>query len=140
VAKSKSEYWLTDTGLTLITGWARDGLTEAQIAQNMGVSMSTLSNYKLKYEEILEALKAGKEVADYAVESALYRKACGGDTVAMIFWLKNRRPTKWRDKPLSVGTEDILAKMALMFGVVEERAAEIATAGDAEDGTEQKTS
>ena len=44
-------------------------------------------------------LKRGKEVVDYQVENALLNKALGGDTTAQIFWLKNRRPDKWRDKP-----------------------------------------
>ena len=41
---------------------------------------------------------------DYEVENALLAKALGGDVTAMIFWLKNRRPDKWRDKPERVET------------------------------------
>lgn len=64
MAKSKVEYWLTGEGLILLEGWARDGLTDEQIAYNMGVSVKTLYNYKDKYLQILQALKAGKEVSD----------------------------------------------------------------------------
>lgn len=98
MAKSKAEYWLTEDGLILLKGWARDGLTDEQIAHNCGISTTTLYNWKNKHIEIFEALKKGKEVVDYQVENALLKKALVGDTTAQIFWLKNRRPDKWRDK------------------------------------------
>lgn len=120
MAKGKYEYWLTPEGLLKIEGWARDGLTDEQIAKNMGVSVSTLNNWKNKYVEILESLKRGKEVVDRLVENALLKRALGysyteityeggvetkrvvkevvPDTTAQIFWLKNRKPEDWRDK------------------------------------------
>ena len=99
VARGKFEYWLTEDGLTLLKGWARDGLTDEQIAHNMGVAYSTFRVWKDKYPAIPAALKTSKEIVDYEVENALLNKALGGDTTAQIFWLKNRRPDKWRDKP-----------------------------------------
>lgn len=99
MAKGKYEYWLTDDGLLLLSGWARDGLTDEQISHNMGISLATLKNYKRDHLTILAAIKKGKEVADYEVENALHKKALGGDVAAQIFWLKNRKPKKWRDKP-----------------------------------------
>jgi hypothetical protein len=98
MAKGKYEEWLTKDGLILIEGWARDGLTDEQIAHNMGISRSTLKEWKKDYPAISAALKKTKEVVDREVENALYKKACEGDTTAMIFWLKNRRPNDWRDK------------------------------------------
>lgn len=99
VAKGKYERWLEPDGLTLLEGWARDGLTDEQIAHNVGITAKTLYEWKNKFCEICEALKRGKEVVDYRVENALLNKALCGDTTAQIFWLKNRRPDKWRDKP-----------------------------------------
>jgi DNA-binding XRE family transcriptional regulator len=99
MAKAKSDYWLTNEGLILIQGWARDGLTNEQIAQNMGITRQTLNVWSKKYSSISDALKKGKEVVDYAVENALLKNALGGDTTAQIFWLKNRKPKQWRDKP-----------------------------------------
>ena len=84
--------------LVLVEGWARDGLTELQIAKNLGISKTTLENYKREHVDFLTALKRGKEVVDYEVENALLKKALMGDTTAMIFWLKNRRPDKWKDR------------------------------------------
>jgi DNA-binding XRE family transcriptional regulator len=98
MAKGKYEEWLKPDGLILIEGWARDGLTDEQIAHNMGISRSTLKEWKKDYPAISAALKKTKEVVDREVENALYKKACEGDTTAMIFWLKNRRPNDWRDK------------------------------------------
>lgn len=105
MAKGKFEYWLTKDGLTLLEGWARDGLTDEQIAANMGIATSTLYAWKKDHGEISEALKKGKEVVDYEVENALLVKALCGDVTAQIFWLKNRRPRRWRDKPEEGGSD-----------------------------------
>ena len=107
VARGKYQQWLEPDGLLLLEGWARDGLTDEQIAHNMGITAKTLYEWKNKYSDICEVLKKGKEVVDYQVENALLNKALAGDTTAQIFWLKNRRPDKWRDKPREVdGGED----------------------------------
>ena len=98
MAKGKYEYWLSPEGVLLIEGWARDGLTDEQIAHNMGITRETLRVWKNKYSVISVTLKNGKEVIDYKVENALLNSALEGNTTAQIFWLKNRRPDKWRDK------------------------------------------
>lgn len=126
MAKGKYQEWIEPEGLLKIEGWARDGLTDDQIANNIGISVSCLNNWKNKYVEILESLKRGKEVVDRQVENALLKRALGyeytettreyipelaemhvtkevtkqvvPDTTAQIFWLKNRKSDKWRDK------------------------------------------
>lgn len=117
---AKYTEWLTDEGLLLISGWAKDGLTEEQIANNIGISRSTLNEWKKKFSVISDTLKQSKEIADHQVENALHKTALGfyyeedmvtnqGDvvrvkkyskpnTTAQIFWLKNRKPADWRDK------------------------------------------
>ena len=125
MAKGKYQQWLEQEGLTLLEGWARDGLTDEQLAAKIGINPATLYDWKNKYPKISEALKKGKEVVDIQVENALLKRALGydyqeeriersekdgvkvvqtikhipGETTAQIFWLKNRRPDKWRDKP-----------------------------------------
>ena len=61
----------------MIEGWARDGLTDEQIASNIGISRSTLSEWKKKYTDISDTLKRGKEVIDRQVENALLKRALG---------------------------------------------------------------
>lgn len=77
MAKGVHEQWRTEEALIRLQGWARDGLTDAQIAKNIGINVCTLYDWKNKYTDISNALKKGKEVADYEVENALYMKACG---------------------------------------------------------------
>ena len=63
--------------MLLLEAWARDGLTDEQIAHNMGICRDTLIQWKKTFPDILDALKKGKEVVDVQVENALYQKAIG---------------------------------------------------------------
>lgn len=90
MAKPKYEKWLEPENLTLLEGWARDGLTDEQIAKNMGIATSTLYEYKKKVKGISEALKKNKEIADYEVENALYKKCIG-------YWVKEDRAFKCKE-------------------------------------------
>ena len=77
MAKGKYQEWLEPDGLLRLEGYARDGLTDEQIAKNMGIVTKTLYEWKNKYSAISEALKRGKEVIDIEVENALLNKALG---------------------------------------------------------------
>lgn len=109
MANGKYQQWLTPEGLIRLRGWAMDGLDDEQIARDkVGVSRQTLYNWRKKYEEIDEALRMGKDVADRHVENALYKSAIEGNVTAIIFWLKNRKPDKWRDmKNIDANIESI---------------------------------
>ena len=100
MARGKFEYWLTEDGLTLLKGYARRGLNDEQIAAKMHIVPSTLYEWKKRFPEISEALKDGKDLPDIQVENALYEAAIGGNVTAMIFWLKNRLKSEWKDKPV----------------------------------------
>ena len=76
-AKGKYEEWLEPEGLLKIEGWARDGLTDKQIAHNIGVTEQTLNVWKKQFPSFFESLKKGKEVVDRLVENALLKKAIG---------------------------------------------------------------
>lgn len=122
MAKGKYEKWLKKENLLLLEGWARDGLTDEQIAKNIGITVSTFYEWKKKYSEISESLKKGKEVVDYQVENALLSSALEGNTTAQIFWLKNRRPDKWRDKQKEETDKTALDKLDSILKEIKEDA------------------
>ena len=65
--------------LNLVESWARDGLTDEQIAHNLNIALSTYYDYKNQYSEFADALKNGKDDIDVEVENALLKRALGYD-------------------------------------------------------------
>ena len=130
MALGKINEWLEKDKLILLEGWPRDGLTDEQIAKNIGISRASLYEWKKKEVDIFDALKKGKEVIDFEVENALLKRALGyeyeeetyengiltkkvkkqvpPDTTAQIFWLKNRKKEQWREKVEVVKTDEDL--------------------------------
>lgn len=125
IAKGKFHIWLQEDNLIRIENWARMGLTDEQIAKNMGVNKTTLYDWIKKFPDISNSIKKGKAPIDFEVENALFKRAIGyeyeevettieeidgkqrkrikkikkvalPETSAMIFWLKNRKPEQWR--------------------------------------------
>lgn len=102
------------------------GAIDVDIADFFKVSLTTLGTWNTKYPEFRAAQKMGKEAANDRVEKSLYHKAVGytydavkifpprgkskkplivpyrehvpPETLAGIFWLKNRRSDEWRDR------------------------------------------
>lgn len=99
------------------------GHTDAEMAEFFEVSEQTINAWKHAHPDFLESIKKGKEFADADVVSNLFNRAMGytakekreertaegfkevdaerhipGDVTAMIFWLKNRQKSRWRDK------------------------------------------
>lgn len=140
---AKYEKWIQPNGLVLLEGWARDGLTNEQIAANIGISPKTLYEWLKKFPEIKEKIESGKEVVDRLVENALLKRALGyeytektyetskegkktrvtkkqvaPDTTAAIFWLKNRKVNEWRDKRVVDVDSEVMEKLDdIMNGV-----------------------
>lgn len=145
MAKGKYQQWLDPDGLILIRGWARDGLGYDQIAKKMEISRSTLMEWRKTYPDISDALKRSREVSDYEAEDTLEKRIRGytvvestttlddngevigvvqrekhipPDTTALIFYLKNRMPKKWKDKPIDEADEDALKKLREILGAI----------------------
>lgn len=93
--------WLEPDNLVLLQGWKRNGLTDEQIAQNIGIRRETLYAWKKRFPNINNALKRGREQSNYIIESKLFQTALSGNTTAMIFWLKNNWRDKYNDSELS---------------------------------------
>jgi DNA-binding XRE family transcriptional regulator len=105
---------------------AMAGLTEVEMAANLGVSRQALYLWRKQYPDFEAACKTGKQVPDDIVEDSLFNRAAGKivvrevktvrgadgeiikkettvknvppDPTSMIFWLKNRRRDKWRER------------------------------------------
>lgn len=131
-----------------VEGWARSGLIDAQIAKKIGIAPQTLCEWVRRFPSFGEALKKGKKPVDDEVESALLKSALGFEyeetiteiieqpdgshrkqvkrfkryappsNTAQIFWLKNRRPEKWRDKPITVEDTSTMEKLDAMLAEV----------------------
>ncbi len=119
---------MTEDALLMVQGWAREGLTDEQISRNIGIAIRTFYEWQERYPQFRQAIKKGKAPVDLQVENALLKRALGyeyeetiteieqieegkqkthvrrikkqmpPDVGAIVFWLKNRRPNKWRDK------------------------------------------
>ena len=110
-------------------------MTDVELAKKININPDTLYEWKKRFPEISDAIKKGKEVIDFEVEQALLKRALGysytetrreidangkkkvivtekqvePDTVAQIFWLRNRKPDRWRNNPETPeGTDDKL--------------------------------
>ena len=145
--KGVFQEWLTPDGLLQIHGWARHGLTNNQIAKNIGISERAFAQWVSRFDSISATLKKGRAPVDIEVENALLKRALGydfeevvteiekldggktrehirktkrhmpPDVAAMIFWLKNRRSDKWRDRvqqEVSVDVEDLSPLVELL--------------------------
>lgn len=126
-ATPTAEQWLEEDNLMLLECWARDGYTFTDIANKIGIALSTLKAWRKAYPDMEKALKAGREIVDYKVENALLKSALGYKTKevkvtttirygkvvetikevterdqapnvsAIQCWLYNRTPKKWRN-------------------------------------------
>jgi len=111
----------------------RAGLTDDEIAEEIGISTRQLYRWYKDYPELCQSKSKGKMFADMKVENALYQRALGYDVdeaeviatkdgrpvkvrktkrhiapnvTACIFWLKNRQGKRWRDNGEEIHTVD----------------------------------
>lgn len=96
--KGRPSGYRPEVHIPIVAFYAQEGLTVEQIVDRLGINKTTLYAWCNKYPELSNALKTTREQADSRVVESLYQKALKGDTIAMIFWLKNRQSAKWRDK------------------------------------------
>ena len=113
-----------DINLEQVEKFCKLGATDAELADFLGVTETTINNWKLEHDDFFESVTRGKRYSDEEVVASLYAKALGGikelrkdklnkdgdvvtlteevlvvaDTKACEFWLKNRRPDEWREK------------------------------------------
>lgn len=123
---NQAAFWQTPRQLTLLRGWARDGVPEKEIARRMGLKPLGLRLWRHRYPAIGEALALTGEITDYQVEDALLKAAMGyryteekveqtdkgeklvstekeasPSVTAISLWLKRRRPEVWAEDEAS---------------------------------------
>jgi hypothetical protein len=98
---------------------AKGGLINDEIAEFFGMTPSQFKLILEKNPELKDALDEAKDVPNFKVEQALFKRALGypvretvqedgrpvkvtlkeiaPDPISCIFWLKNRDPKRWRD-------------------------------------------
>jgi transposase-like protein len=121
------KHWLEPDSLAQIEAWAREGLIMVEIAERIGIHRDTLYRWCRKSPVLRDAVERGRADANTRVEESLFKRAVGytytttktvacygdegeasrsvtteerhtaPDVTACIFWLKNRRPDRWRD-------------------------------------------
>ena len=134
-AGAKSKY--DSTFPEVAEGYARRGLSDSDIAKNLGISLQSYYDYQKKFPEFLEAIRRGKRPANIIVENALYKRCVGfeydevtqevgkdekgkqvvkkkitqkhvvPDVNAIRFWLTNREPELWKNFREESGAENI---------------------------------
>lgn len=114
--------WYSKENLILLEGWCRDGASDRDVCELIGISYNTLYRWISKYPEFAEAMVKGKEVVDRMVENALLKRCLGYDYIevekirkdgevisekkvkkymppdvtACAIWLNNRKPDEWK--------------------------------------------
>ena len=120
---AKSKWEEVKEKLVLVEGWARDGLTNKEIAMRLGIGETTFYKIINEHSEVSEVLKKGKEIIDYQVENALLKNALEGNITAQIYWLNNRRPKQWRQKrDYAESNHDEITKVEQLLNKIKEEA------------------
>lgn len=118
--KKKVPQYNSDYHPVLAKCAARSGMTLEEIAKELGISRRLLGDWAEEHSELKKALSEGKAYVDGKVELSLFQKAVGGckevtittdsdggvkttekilapDTIAIFFWLQNRKRDVWKN-------------------------------------------
>ena len=106
--------WGTVEKLQLLEEWSTQGLYIKDIAAKMGVSVTTVYDWMNKNPEIAAAIKKGRDKSIDMVENALFKSAINGNVTAMIFYLKNRAPERYKDRvDKNINTDNMDIKLKI---------------------------
>jgi hypothetical protein len=110
---SRKKSRITPEMIERITGAFQMGADWSLAAGIAGLRRTALHDFADKHPAAASQWAEARDRADEIIVKRLYDKAKDGDTVSMIFWLKNRKPLEWRDRREIVG--DPKAPIALLW-------------------------
>lgn len=146
-AKGKYREWLTEDGLLTLKGWAREGLSDRQIAENIGISRGTFYEWLKKYKDLSDTIKKGrtpfavkaedaleKNIEGYYVEETIEeiteqpdgrkikhkritKRFIKPDPALIIFYNKCRNGKKFNEKPVTVDNSSLEKLDEILQGV-----------------------
>lgn len=98
MAKAAYQDWLLPEGLARLTTWAREGLTDEQVAERLGIAAGTLARWEIRFPQLAGALELGRGASqpgeegspENTVEEALLNR-CIGYTVPLKRTYKLKR-------------------------------------------------
>lgn len=126
--QTKYQEWLQDENLQKIKSWKGQGLSNAEVADYIGIRRQTLYSWMNKYPQIKQAIQEGQQRTVEYIENALMKKISGyklqetkrykttdkdgnevtrveviekevgPDTTAIIYALKVKDPERWNEK------------------------------------------
>jgi len=110
---------LSEADLARVLKYLQKGATIQEVAEFLEIHRDTVHDWMNNHKEFSDIIKNGRDMADDKVEQSFFKRATGftkkveevhrGEVVRVkkyfppadvpgIFWLKNRRPGRWKDK------------------------------------------
>lgn len=114
---AKSKWPQVRDNLELIRKWARDGVDEIDMCKMLRVGKSAFSEYKLKYPELVEALKVGKQPLIARLENNLLKRADGFEYEETKTYIKvdeDGKKVQYQEKTKKYYPPDVAANFILL--------------------------
>lgn len=112
---------LTQEDADRITQLASTGLGILDITRALGISWNVFNRERANKKYIRDAIKKGQSLGLAKVTSALFENATKkNNTVAQIFYLKNRSPSEWSDRT----TQEVNINLKEIIGSAKDRIAQ----------------
>lgn len=74
---SDAKDWVQDPKLSQVCQWVSSGLSDKQIARNIGIAVSTFYEWKKKFPDFARALSEAKEKPKLELENSMFKLATG---------------------------------------------------------------